>query len=81
MSMLAREVTLEVRIREVYVWKFGQDIDNPEVFLGFPQSLKGDDGIVSYLGHDSLLRHSFQFITHHSSYNLMLYTDIDNFIK
>jgi hypothetical protein len=37
MSMLAQEVTPEACIREMYVWKFGQDIDNLEAFLGFPQ--------------------------------------------
>jgi hypothetical protein len=81
MSMLGQEVTLVACIREVYVWKFGQDIEDPEAFLGFPQSLQGDDGIVSYLGHDSFLRHYFQFIIHQSIFNLMIYVNIANFVK
>jgi hypothetical protein len=65
MSMLAQEVTL----------------DNSDAYLGFSQSLQGEDGIVSYLGHESYLRHSIQIITHQLSYILKLYIDTDNFIK
>jgi hypothetical protein len=62
------EVTLQICIREVFGWNFGQKTDYPtEMFRVLPQSVQANTGIVPPSGHDHFLKNSFQFIVIHLS--------------